>query len=142
MTDQEKELVYRELCSRIPYGVKFLWDDHGLEGGSKVVKLYKVKVYGETIDDYVFSGLGQPEPGYEYDCRIDDIKPYLRPMSSRTNEEVEEYAGYIRSMMNEMNGHHLFNVSKKLMKFCLSHYLDINNLIEKGLALEAPDGMY
>lgn len=137
MTKEDKELVYRELCSRIPYGVKFLWDEHGLEGGSKVVKLYEIKVYGRIIDDYVFSGLGQPEPGYEYNCRIDDIKLYLRPMSSMTREEHAYYVYYQSRLRDGVLG-----TIGEYLDWLNKNMFDYSGLIERGLAIEAPEGMY
>ena len=89
-----------------------------------------------------------------------DIKPYLRPMSSITKEEREEievlvfgewynsgsckvdHEGWIEILAN-------YDVCGIDPGFCsdytdwlLEHHFDIRGLIEKGLALEAPEEMY
>ena len=71
--------------------------------------------------------------------KIAVVKPYLRPMSSMTEEEKIEwdaeyaynsrtysYEGYVGKMTDWLNKHHF----------------DYRGLIEKGLALEAPKDMY
>lgn len=81
MTQEDKELLLKDLCARLPYGVKvkheaqdfsstLLWvDAEGLSAGRKADK----------------KGVGS-----DWGC-IEFIKPYLRTMDSMTEEEVEEY---------------------------------------------------
>lgn len=74
MTQEEKELPLKDLCARSPYGVKvvYLATTYNIEYVN--VKFGEVKLEGmpHTID-------------------IGCVKPYLRPMSSMTEEEREEY---------------------------------------------------
>jgi hypothetical protein len=58
----------------------------------------------------------------------EEIKPYLRPMSSMTEEERNELSHYDNSVQRT--------------DFFYSHHIDCRFMIEKGLALEAPEGMY
>jgi hypothetical protein len=69
--------------------------------------------------------------------KIDTVKPYLRPMSSMTKEERKE--------------HNLHRLSKwstyaeycaNVIDWCHVHHFDYCGLIPKGLAIEAPKGMY
>jgi hypothetical protein len=62
---------------------------------------------------------------------LTNIKPYLRPMSSMTREEGDE----LFQLMG--NG-----CDSQRVDFYNSHYLDYRGLIEKDLALEAPEGIY
>jgi hypothetical protein len=64
------------------------------------------------------------------DCTIDlgNVKPYLRPLESQTDEEMEERNDCVGDVMR--------------MDYYYSHHLDCHQLIKKGLALEAPEGMY
>jgi hypothetical protein len=101
----------------------------------------KISTYGKNIDDYLINVLCQPEPGVDYEASIVDIKPYLRPMFSMTEEEKKEYDAlytYVEGCIDRK-----FKIDFSLTTDWLnSHYLDFRGLIEKGLALEAPEGMY
>ena len=63
-----------------------------------------------------------------------DLKPYLRPMSSMTEEETKEYAEIWANREPYMPG--------GTVDFFNAHHLDYRGLIPMGLALDAPDGMY
>ena len=111
MTQEEKQLLIKDLCARLPYRVRARFCD-----GVK-----------EEIDDVwdidMFSG------AINADYIIDDVKPYLRPMSSMTEEEEAfVYNGHIEFWIRE--------------DYCNEHHLDFRGLIPMGLALEAPEGMY
>ena len=119
MTQKEKQLLFKDICARLPYGVKYqtyLGDIFTLKDitlSRKTTKYY--------IDDNAFS--------------LSQIKPYLRPMSSMTEEEENEYRA-----INCYEG--LFPHNEDALDYVLSHHFDYRGLIEKGLALEAPEGMY
>lgn len=68
MTQEEKELLLKDLCARLPYGVR--------------VKLNRRR---ETSNKLTIDWL------YTYSRHVEDIKPYLRPLSSMTEEEIDEY---------------------------------------------------
>lgn len=99
MTQEEKQLLLRDLCARLPYGV-IVQDRNGTHMLTP----------------------GNTELGTEY------IKPYLRPMSSMTDEECKEVGKHIT----------IYDTVDWMNK----HYFDYRGLIEKGLALESPEGMY
>ena len=110
-----KELLLKDLCARLPYGVIVAYKSRESEGQIKLG-------YGNI--GYV-AELGR---GWWIDC-----KPYLRPMSSMTEKERKEY---------ERFSHFSIGLAPILMDWIYSHHLDCCGLIEKGLALEAPEGMY
>lgn len=131
MTQEEKELLLVDLCARLPYGVwaeccnvssrlDNIWLTHFYNGGNAVAD-----VDGNTDffhdDDY-------------FD--ITKIKPYLRPMSSITEEEKKEYNAY-HSHPDNIGDSPWFYVD-----WLNAHHFDYRGMIEKGLALEAPEGMY
>jgi hypothetical protein len=109
MTNEEKQLVLKDLCTRLPYGVIVKENDGVKENDNKLFK----------ID--MFDG-----------C----IKPYLRPMSSMTEEEINEYENFITNEKDDQ-----LRFCNELV-FYNSHHFDYRGLIEKGLAIEAPEGMY
>lgn len=129
METKDKELLLTDLSARLKYGVILHW-----EGEQYLVKLYGIKTYGKTIDEYTFIGLGQPEPGYEYSMRIGDIKPYLRRMSDMTEEEMKEYHAFFFYDGVEY--------PEEYIDWLNAHHFDYRRLIDKGLALVAPKGMY
>ena len=73
MTQEDKELLLKDLCSRLPYGVKV-----------EVTILETNKVIVEEFD-YMWLGILYSENPHHM------IKPYLRPMSSMTEEEEGRY---------------------------------------------------
>ena len=66
---------------------------------------------------------------------IEYCKPYLRSMSSMTEEEENEYRA-----INCYEG--LFPRNEDALDYTLEHHLDFRGLISMGLALEAPKWMY
>lgn len=80
---------------------------------------------------------------YTYEEVIDGINvveftPYLRSMSSMTKKEQDRYDILVEETVYRPG---ILNCSD-LINFCHEHHLDYLGLIEKGLALKAPEGMY
>ena len=135
MTQEDKALLFKDLCSRLPYGVK-------IEG-------YKLPYIVLNSDWLHFMYTYQ-----EFAIR----RPYLRPMSSMTFGEWEEMTALIyphgRVNRNPDNKNELLlwlSVEGNDMPIILmdnvfswlnSHHFDYRGLIPMGLALEAPEGMY
>ena len=116
MTREEKrELLIKDLSARLPYGVKV---DVNFYDATKEL----------TCD--LLRGLFLSEK---------QLRPYLRRLSSMTKEEEEEYDTLIYLVGFGANP---IRASKRLLDFCNKHYLDYNDLIPNGLALEASEGMY
>jgi hypothetical protein len=70
---------------------------------------------------------------------IEEVKPYLRPMSSMTEEERDEF---VKLHIDDRLEGKIELCDASCVDFYNSHHLDYRGLIEKGLALEAPEGMY
>lgn len=123
MTQEDKELLLKDICARLPYGV--------------ICKRYE-DAY-ELVDIDIKRGLVyllRDEQYVPYSIIYgDEIKPYLRPMSSMTEEEYNEYK-HLVAFSGSPNG------SANFVDWLNSHYFDYRGLIEKGLAIEAPEGMY
>ena len=80
MKPEEKELLLKDLCARLPYWVK-VKVRYFYEYQDGTFKKYdEIKYFDAEILDLLISG----------DRSLDDIKPYLRPMSSMTEEEKNE----------------------------------------------------
>ena len=117
MTQEEKHLLLADLCSRLPYGV-FVQDRNGKHiltpGNTEFVDLLGGK------------------------C---NIKPYLRPMSSMSEEEESKY-NLIQGLQHWTVEDGMIQNYGDAIDWLNSHYFDYRGLIEKGFALEAPEDMY
>ena len=118
MTKEEKSLIFKDLCCRLPYHIN-MWHMTNIWADYKFVRK-NVSIEQLTNDNIT---------------KIDDnFKPYLRPMSSMTDEEKNIYE-YNRNSNVEVVKTALFDWLNKKM-------FDYRGLIEKGLAIEAPEDMY
>ena len=128
MTKEEKILLVKDLGQRILYGVKF----------KLTVTFYTITgIDLTTVEDgewqgwdYVVRAKGIAPVEIEY------VKPYLRPMSSMTEEEKEELYQKTGFKVDD------YILGLSAIDWLNAHHFDYRSLIEKGLALEAPEGMY
>lgn len=128
MTQEDKQLLLRDLCARLPYGVKVC---ARFNTGSR----YTTNVTAISADrDYIQirQNILHPYTG----SSVEDIRPYLRPMSSMTDEERKYYNQL--SLLVADGESDAYEETDWLNE----HHFDYRGLIEKGLALEAPEGMY
>ena len=129
MTETEKELLYNALCCMVPYGT-IAEIDYMLGDTRKHTK--------DIISPLWLFSL----------CRNEDvvIKPYLRKMSSMTEKEKKELCtiAYAPDEMKtlEEKMEVIKTNAKNASAFYNEYHFDYCGLIEKGLALEAPEGMY
>ena len=141
MTKEEKELVVKDLCARLPYGVIVQVND-GLRG------TYDRRLV-QVFCDRVSCSVNVCNPLKECIC-IDSVKPYLRPMSSMTEEEEAEIANILEEVYDfTFRTEELLEMIPMQETFPMAavdwfyeNGFDIRGLIPKGLALEAPEGMY
>lgn len=128
MTQEEKQLLMKDLCARLPYGIKCT---------TKLTGYNDVYVVQGVYEDNVFIDCPVYEEGDD-EWMIESIIPFLRPMSSMTKEEKKEYAMFFRAFSCSMYERE----SVERIDWLHAHHFDYRGLIEKGLALEAPKGMY
>ena len=131
MTKNEKDLLLKDLCARLPYGVK----------GEK----YTIRIDGEfvphidveimTAEDIItLNGC----PGYM-------IKPYLFPLSSMTEEQKRDLRSLfkcciiIKQYEIEFPNYEDSNMDNwiKVFTWCYKNHIDIYGLIPMGLAIDA-----
>ena len=111
MTQEQKDLLLKDLCGRLPYGVKVQIKD-------------EIVVLDSICDDdgYHFNFIGEDREG----VNIENIKPYLFPLSSMTTEQKK----YIRD-------NHPFGVTYELFDWLDENNFDYRGLIPMGLAEDA-----
>ena len=134
MTQENKELLLKDLCTRLPYGVKVQFKTN-----SVIENKYKF-IY--NVDgEYEYINIGKSNLTLDIikmlsnNC-IDDIKPYLFPMSSMTDAEKEEYCQLQQRVIYNSKGVVNEDITKYI-NWCYKKHLDINNLIPMGLAIDA-----
>ena len=132
MSEKSKELLAYDLGSRLPYGVKVaIWNE--MDEKYKIGTLLKIHTK-EICGTYtiVSDAEGMSEA-------IEFCIPYLRPMNSMTQREKSVYNSYIRFTGEPLQ---IAKFQAEATRYLYSRMLDVNNLIERGLARPAPDDMY
>ena len=139
---QEDKLLLQDLCARLPYGVNcegFYSEEPDYKTPYEHIETCKGHVDG--IDHIGFDG-GEVYIIIEgIPCELFNVKPYLRPMSSMTEEEKKELNDVTVINCNEFEGcSTLFD--ELGFDWLNAHHFDFRGLIEKGLALKDTDGIY
>lgn len=114
MTQEDKELLLKDLCARLPYGV------HLFTNSKHHIRLLTISRDLDYDEQYWINGL--------YD--IDEVKPYLRPMSSMPGEEIDEFTQFDVYA----NGEYVMP-NHEAIDWLDEHHIDYRGLIEKGLAI-------
>lgn len=138
MTREDKKLLLKDLCGRLPYKVIL----NTPNGNKSLLALVKSKKYNTIIeyDDYCGNenNISEWKGG-----DVEFVKPYLRPMSSMTKEEYKELkliSPYYGFAPYEFIGDWCPNY--EMVDWLNKKMFDYRGLIKKGLAIEAPKGMY
>lgn len=129
MTKEEKEILIKDLSARLPYGVliqeDYTIDDEMFLPIAETDRLVAIDVDAELL---------MTNGGSTY--HIDEVKLYLFPLSSMTDEQKEEYVKLQQRVL--YNGKGLVNLDvMKYVDWCYKHHIDIHGLIPMGLALDA-----
>ena len=142
MTQEHKELLLKDLCARLPYGVKFMCNKN----------IYTTKGLDLIVTD---------EGDWEYavtakdtaPIEIDFIKPYLFPLSSMTEEQEKEIQQIIGNpdyacIIRKTDGLELWlnfidtdptiwlDAIFEVQDYLYKNYFDYRNLINKNLAID------
>ena len=133
MTQQEKDILIKDLSARLLYGVKV---NNEIQGDFTLIGLTKERIFTTC----------EIEGGHN-DFPIELIKPYLFPMSSMTEEEISD--------LQKINSQFCFDTfdnfayvgaaddgfcsveeMSNILNYLNSHHFDYHGLIEKGLAIK------
>lgn len=134
MTEENKELLLKDISARLPYGVKAYvknWSNFKTYEDVYVVK----STFPSLNEVHVQSEIGSLDVliGY-YDY---EFKPYLFPMSYIDDNE-KLFAEYITTLTYDSNTHSAAPTIKTF-DFYNKYHIDYRGLIEKGIALDATD---
>ena len=127
MLEEEKQLLLQDLCTRLPYGVFCVGTTYELDDDGERYIPAKVKDTLTEIHNYKLE-TASVRLGLISSCKLETVKPYLRPMSSMTEEEKEE-------LIKNFWGSHTTKDTFEELSWYLSKHFDINELIPKGLAI-------
>ena len=117
MTQEDKELLIKDLCARLPYGVKVQ---------------YRNIVANIQYIEPDFGEICLAFPNNDYTVNIADVKPYLRTMSSMTDEEENEYAVLLNDGGWGISEELIIDIIDWLNK----NMFDYRGLIPRDLAIE------
>jgi hypothetical protein len=135
MIQEQKDLLLKDLSARLPYGVKFLRKSWNYEWDQELSVI-------EVLEDIDKNGYINNRKIYN----VEDIKPYLFPLSSMTEEqslELEiitgETIGFDAYSLHDFTGYSEISLSKtfEIIQWCYTNHFDINGLIPMGLANDA-----
>ena len=141
MARNEKELLLKDICARLPYGVKVGTTDND----GSLENVWEVLWYNTFTEDIKL--INSIELDAEKIADISEIRPYLFPMSSMTEEQEKEWNNLSFDPLDvvlegKFNGkeERLQLINKSLIdpvQWCYKNHFDIYGLIPMDLAIDA-----
>ena len=119
MIQESKELLLKDLCARLPHKIKFLRESWNFESDQELSVI-------ESLEDIDKDGYINNTKVY----KVEDIKPYLFPLSSMTEEQKSQYNFYLTRIASAYD-------ASLLIDWLNKNYFDYRGLIKKGLAIDA-----
>ena len=141
MTQEDKELLFKDLCARLPYNVK----------------CYNSKYRPDLAEEIICITVNYNHPCVQlgtYLYKLEQVKPYLFPLSSMTEEqekEIQEITGNpdYACIIRKTDGLELWlnfidtdptiwlDTIFEVQDYLNKNHFDYRGLIEKGLAIDA-----
>ena len=138
MTKQYKQLLLIDLCARLPYGVKIKFAFN--KDIEKINNLIYISGNELSYRHNSCMVLTEDNIKYVFNDWFDECQPYLRPLSSMTEEERKEYKRLVAFSGNPIGSANLIDwLNKKMFAY---RTIDDKDMFELGLALPAPEGIY
>ena len=122
MTKEQEDLLWKDLCTRLPYKVKFK-----VKYQDDTCRLFVIYKYGKI---YVI-GAG----GYPIEVNLTDCQPYLFPLSSMTEEQKMFLKQQNWCIATSTSG--TVETTVEGIDWLNKNHFDYRGLIEKGLAIDA-----
>ena len=166
MKESDKKLLFQYLCSSLPYGLVMSWGNGEEEHKRFILEAItsrKYESYIENEKELAINGVYiEWKLNNEYCIRPEFIKPYLRPLSSMTEDERKELSDLIDKEINgfisDEEDSFLFSLYSTTGIRCNlcgerfyfdemfivydwlnAHHFDYRGLIEKGLAIKVTE---
>ena len=132
MTQENKVLLLRDLCARLPYGVKIALKNSEAYHHDNIAKIGDTTIDKLKGFDGKYFRINHDNPldwsWYVSEISIEDIKPYLFPLSSMTEEQKTSH-NFLK--------HSAYASPTKLIDFYNKNHIDYRGLIPMNLAIDA-----
>ena len=137
MKQEDKDILLKDLCARLPYGVKVNAD---------FIDSNRIGVVRGILNEELTL---LPETGYPFERNIEYVKPYLFPLTEEILDKATEESNTLykelicsdSDLYKENNKSNTLLLQAKIrssvIKYFIIHHIDYNNLIGKGLAIDA-----
>lgn len=129
MNEEEKNMLLKDLCGRIPYGVKV----HFCSEPWTLTGLFKSEHVGVMVILLPRFPAANAYPNTS-NWPLEKVKPYLRSISSMTGEEQGVYNSL--RYAEWCAGHWDYHETKASIDWLLENHFDFRGLLKKGLAIE------
>jgi hypothetical protein len=136
MNQEEKQILLNDLSARLPYGVQ-----------CKIMETNETKILASINYDRENTLFDFWEDArkiqYEYQLYLSEFKPYLYPLSSISNEIIDEiYSNTGVYDIDVDSPVHIevgttFEDLTKIFDILNKHHIDYRGMIPKGLAIDA-----
>lgn len=162
MTQKEREILFKDLSGRLPYGVIVDYKENEYDSRNWKISTLHAPAYSQSgsliITDYdgwieyeEYHGCGMSTGSRTF--KIEQHKPYLRPLSSMTEKEKKKFLdadmddlkicseAMLKKLQINSNEETIYGMYHHI-DWLDKYMFDYRGLIPMGLALEAPKGMY
>lgn len=120
MKQEDKELLLKDLCARLSYSVQI-----------------RIESYNTGVLKGIDGDIISTDKGINYPLKF--VRPYLFPLSSMTEEQMEEYDNLRQDINDKLKDWKC----AELLDWLNKNHFDYRGLIEKGLAIDATNlGIY
>ena len=123
MTQEEKDLLLKDLCARLSYGVVV----GTIDNDGSLSNFWTLDLYNRLTEDVIITHCELNADELTY---FGDIRPYLFPMSSMTEEQKQEY-------LNTCDEYCAYCWTKETFDWFNKNHFDYRGLIPMGLAIDA-----
>lgn len=125
MTQEEKDLLLKDLCARLPYGVKCQIK------GEESLEPVTLKSYMNCDPFFAFDFYLEENSSLDFK-ELGEFKPYLIPLEKLPQEMGDEYDSLL-----VLSSDNIYYDTIKSINWCYENHVDINGLIDLGLANDA-----
>lgn len=122
MKQEEKDLLIKDLCARLPYGVKA---NNEIQGDFVIDGVYENYIFVRSTSRHGWINCNN--------FHIEKVKPYLFPLSSMTEEQKKEY----KQFLVDIDGYAYSIDCVPQIDWLNKNHFDYRGLIPMGLAIDA-----
>ena len=121
MEQKNKELLLKDICARLPYGVK-------CNVGEKIAyTLCRIEI--DNVNGHLLDFI-ETKDGLDMQVYLSEVKPYLFPLSSMTDKQQHEF-------LSTCNGYCDYYWTEETFDWLNKNHIDYRSLIPMGLAIDA-----